>query len=162
MKTIIIALTVATATLAATAADTAAVTKPNIVYIVSDEIAYFEPGFMGGKDLHTPNLDRLAASGVIFRNLLSGGPNCAPARGALLTGKHSGHGSVRENSGDNAIRADEKTIGDVLKPLGYAVGGLANGASAGATQRACRRSMASTCSSATTIRRKRTPIIRHI
>ena len=98
--------------------------KPNIIYIVSDEIAYFEPGFMGGTDLHTPNLDRLAASGVIFRNLLSGGPNCAPARGALLTGKHSGHGSVRENSGDNAIRADEKTIGDVLKPLGYAVGGF--------------------------------------
>ncbi len=105
----------------AMAADTA---KPNIIYIMSDELAYFEPGFMGGKELQTPNMDRLAASGVIMKNVLSGGPNCAPARGALLTGKHSGHGSVRENSGDNAIRADEKTIGDVLKPLGYAVGGF--------------------------------------
>ena len=99
-------------------------TKPNIIYIMADELAYFEPGFMGGKLLHTPNMDRLAASGVIMKNILSGGPNCAPARCALLTGKHSGHGSVRDNSSDNAIRADEKTIGDVLKPLGYAVGGF--------------------------------------
>ncbi len=99
-------------------------TKPNIIYIMSDEIAYFEPGFMGGKELKTPNLDRLAASGVIMKNLLSGGPNCAVARGALLTGKHTGHGSVRENSGDNAIRAEEKTIGEVLKTQGYAVGGF--------------------------------------
>ncbi len=124
MKATLVALTLATAAFTGAAAGTAAATKPNIVYILSDEIAYFEPGFMGNHDLQTPNLDRLAASGIIFRNLLSGGPNCAPARGALLTGKHSGHGSVRGNSRDNAIRADEKTIGDVLKPLGYAVGGF--------------------------------------
>jgi arylsulfatase A-like enzyme len=98
--------------------------KPNIIYILSDELAYFEPGFMGGKELQTPNMDRLAASGIIMKNMLSGGPNCAPARGALLTGKHSGHGSVRDNTTYNSLRAEEKTIGDVLKPLGYAVGGF--------------------------------------
>jgi len=119
----ILAFTVLLAALTA-AADPAPATKPNIIYIISDEIAYFEPGFMGGKDLQTPNLDRLAASGMILKNLMSGGPNCAVARGALLTGKHTGHGSIRENSGDNAIRADEKTIGDVLKTRGYAVGGF--------------------------------------
>ncbi len=96
---------------------------PNIVYILVDELAYFETGFMGARDLHTPNMDRLAAGGVIMRNILSGGSNCAPARCTLLTGRHTGHTSVRGNSGDNAIRADERTIAEVLKPLGYATGG---------------------------------------
>jgi arylsulfatase A-like enzyme len=59
-----------------------------------------------------------------MKNLLSGGPNCAVARCALLTGKHTGHGSVRANSGNSAIRADEKTIGEVLKTRGYAVAGF--------------------------------------
>ncbi len=99
-------------------------TKPNFIHLMSDEIAAFEPGFMGGRELQTPNLDRFPTSGGIMKSLLSGGPNCAVARGALLTGKHTGHGSVRENSGDNAIRADEKTIGEVLKTQGYAVGGF--------------------------------------
>ncbi len=112
-----------TCTLALAISATAA-EKPNIIYILSDELAYFEPGFMGGHDLQTPNMDRLAASGIIMKNVLSGGPNCAPARGALLTGKNSGHGSVRDNTTYNSIRAEEKTIGDVLKPLGYAVGGF--------------------------------------
>ena len=103
---------------------TRAAEKPNILYIMADELAYFEPGFMGGMELLTPNMNRLAASGVIMKNVLSGGSNCAPARGALLTGRHNGHGSVRENSGDNAIRAEEKTIAEVLKPLGYSVGGF--------------------------------------
>ena len=99
-------------------------TKPNIVYIMADELAYFEPGFMGGKELHTPSMDRLAKSGIIMKNILSGGPNCAPARATLLTGKHCGHSSVRGNSGDNSIRTDEKTIAEILKPQGYAVGGF--------------------------------------
>lgn len=106
------------------AGDTPAATPPDIIYILADELACFEPGFMGGKDLLTPNLDRLAAGGMVMRNLLSGGPCCAPARGALLTGKHSGHGSVRENSGQSSIRSDEATISSVLKARGYAIGGF--------------------------------------
>lgn len=112
-------LVLASGLAAAPAAD-----KPNVVLIISDEIAYFEPGFMGGELLHTPNLDRLAASGVVMRQMLSGGANCATARSTLITGKHLGHASVRENTGDIPIRADETTIADVLKPLGYAVGGF--------------------------------------
>ena len=97
--------------------------KPNIIYIMADELAYYEPGFMGGKKLHTPNMDRLAKSGMIFKNILSGGTNCAPSRCTLLTGKHNGHSSIRGNSSDNAIRPEEQTIGELLKPLGYAVAG---------------------------------------
>jgi len=98
--------------------------KPNIIYIICDELSYFGPSFMGSKELQTPNMDRLAASGVIMKNVLSGGPNCAPARCALLTGKHTGHASIRGNSPDDSIRAEEKTIAEVLKPQGYAVGGF--------------------------------------
>ncbi len=72
--------------------------KLNIIYIMADELAYFEPGFMGGKELLTPNMDRLAKSGVIMKNILSGDPNCAPARATLLTGVHCGHNSVRDTS----------------------------------------------------------------
>ena len=99
-------------------------TPPNVIYIMADELAYFEPGFMGGKELHTPNMDQLAASGIIMKNILSGGTNCAPARATLLTGKHCGHSSIRGNSGDNSIRADEQTIAEILKPLGYTIGGF--------------------------------------
>ena len=98
--------------------------KPNIIHIMVDEPGYFEAGFMGNKLLHTPNMDRLAASGVIMMNLFSGGQNCAPARATLLTGKHTGHTSVRGNSGDNSLRADEKTTAEVLKTQGYATGGF--------------------------------------
>jgi hypothetical protein len=53
---------------------------PNFVYIMSDEIAYFDPGFMGNPNIQTPNLDRMAQEGIIFKTMLAGGPNCAPTR----------------------------------------------------------------------------------
>lgn len=98
--------------------------KPNVIYILSDEIAYFEPGFMGGELIDTPNLDQMAAEGIVFRHLLSGAPACAPARATLMTGRHLGRTSVRDNQGDTPIRADEETIASILKREGYATGGF--------------------------------------
>ncbi len=98
--------------------------KPNIVYLMSDELGYFEPGFMGGKNIATPNIDRLAAEGMVFKNLFAGSSVCAPTRCCFLTGKHSGHTSVRSNGGGTPLRADEITIASILKPLGYATGGF--------------------------------------
>ncbi|MBI5769241.1 MAG: arylsulfatase [Verrucomicrobia bacterium] len=98
--------------------------RPNIVHIVSDELGYYEPGFMSGKTIRTPNLDRLAAEGLVFRNMFGGSSVCAPTRGSLMTGKHSGHASIRLNGGGTPLRADEVTIAEVLKPLGYATGGF--------------------------------------
>jgi arylsulfatase A-like enzyme len=69
-------------------------------------------------------LDRLAAEGVIFKNCLAGSAVCAPTRACLLTGKHSGHTSVRLNGGGTPLRADEATFASILKPLGYATGGF--------------------------------------
>lgn len=102
----------------------AAAVRPNIVYIMADELGYFEPGFMGGKNIQTPNLDRMAREGMTFMNMFAGSPVCAPTRCNFLTGKHSGHASVRANGGGTPLRADEKTIAALLKPLGYATGGF--------------------------------------
>src|SRR5690606_14502810 len=88
----------------------AATTKPNIVYIMADELGYFEPGFMGGETIQTPHLDRMAAEGMTFMNMFGGSPVCAPTRCNFLTGKHSGHASVRANGGGTPLRADETTV----------------------------------------------------
>ncbi len=98
--------------------------RPNIVHIVADELGYYEPAFMGGKNIRTPHLDRMAAEGMKFTNMFGGSSVCAPTRCTLLTGKHSGHSSVRLNGGGTPLRADETTIAAMLKPLGYATGGF--------------------------------------
>jgi len=105
-------------------ASAAAPARPNIVYLVADELGYFEPGYAGNPHLQTPNLDQLAAEGVRFTQGLAGSVVCAPARGCLMTGKHSGHTSVRLNGGGTPLRAGEATIASILKPLGYATGGF--------------------------------------
>ena len=102
----------------------AAEARPNVIYIVSDELGYYEPGFMGNRNLQTPHLDKLAAEGIVFRNMLAGSSVCAPTRCCLLTGKHSGHTSVRSNGGGTPLRAEEETIASVLKTRGYATGGF--------------------------------------
>jgi arylsulfatase A-like enzyme len=98
--------------------------RPNVVYIMSDELGYYEPGFMGGRTIQTPHLDRMAAEGMRFHNLFAGSSVCAPTRCCFLTGKHSGHTSVRLNGGGTPLRAEEETIASILKPLGYATGGF--------------------------------------
>lgn len=103
---------------------TGAAEKPNIVHIVADELGYFEPGFMGGQTIQTPNLDALAAGGLVFRNMFAGSCVCAPSRCCLMTGKHAGHASVRVNDGGTPLRADEVTIASLLKKQGYATGGF--------------------------------------
>ena len=97
---------------------------PNIVFIVLDELGYYELSCMGHTILETPNIDRIAGEGMRFTQMLAGGPVCAPTRCCLMTGKHLGHASVRENSGYNAIRSEEFTVADVLKQAGYATGGF--------------------------------------
>jgi len=113
-------------TLAATNNLTAAtgVDKPNIVYMMLDEIGYFELSSMGHKILKTPNVDRLAAEGMRFTQCLAGGPVCGPTRCVLLTGKHLGHCQMRTNGGGTPITADEFTLGEMFKSAGYATGGF--------------------------------------
>ncbi|MBA63180.1 MAG: N-acetylgalactosamine 6-sulfate sulfatase (GALNS) [Planctomycetaceae bacterium] len=98
--------------------------KPNVVYIMADELGYFEPSFMGSQTIQTPRIDELARQGVWFTQGLAGSSVCAPTRCCFLTGKHSGHTSVRVNGGGTPLRSEEVTIGTILKKRGYATGGF--------------------------------------
>ncbi len=97
---------------------------PNIIYLMADELGYYELSCLGNPNLHTPNVDRLAAEGVRFTQALAGSSLCAPTRATLMTGKHSGHASVRTNGGGTPLRAGEETIASMLKKVGYATGGF--------------------------------------
>ena len=97
---------------------------PNIVYIMSDELAYYELSHMGNAYIKTPRIDQMAKDGIRFTQALAASPVCAPLRGQMMTGKHSGHASVRANDGGTPLRADEATIASALKAKGYATGGF--------------------------------------
>lgn len=73
------------------------VLKPNIIYILADDLGYGELGCFGQELIETPNIDKLAETGIKFTQHYSGAPVCAPSRCVLLTGKHPGHAQVRGN-----------------------------------------------------------------
>ncbi len=114
--------------------------KPNIVYILADDLGYAELGCYGQEKIETPNIDALAASGVRFTQHYSGSPVCAPSRCMLLTGKHPGHAYIRGNDewgergdtwnfaaavedpnleGQRPLPEGTNTIGSVLQSVGY-------------------------------------------
>ena len=102
--------------------------KPNIIFLLADDMGYFEPGCYGGKVIETPNIDNLAKGGMTFSNAYCGSNISAPSRCALMTGKHSGHGWIRDNrdigyeDGNVPLRAAEVTVAEVLKSAGYTTG----------------------------------------
>lgn len=101
--------------------------KPNIVYIMADDMGAFDAGCYGQKKIHTPNIDRLAAAGMQFSQAYTGAPVCAPSRCCLMTGLHSGHGRIRANSSTRdgsrvSLRREDVTVAQVLKQAGYATG----------------------------------------
>ena len=91
--------------------------RPNILMIYADDLGWGDVGFNGRKTWTTPHLDRLAAQGTRFTRWYSGAVVCAPSRGCLLTGKYTIHNGCRTNGDD--IPAEETTIAEALKPLGY-------------------------------------------
>ena len=76
---------------------TASNPKPNIIYILADDLGYGELGAYGQQIIETPHLDALAKAGMRFTQHYTGAPVCAPARCVLLTGQHTGHAYVRGN-----------------------------------------------------------------
>lgn len=65
--------------------------RPNIIYILADDLGYSEIGAYGQEKIETPNIDELAKKGMLFTQHYTSAPVCAPARYMFLTGKHSGH-----------------------------------------------------------------------
>lgn len=101
--------------------------KPNIVFILADDLGYGELGCYGEKLIATPNVDRLAAEGMMFTQFYAGCTVCAPSRSVLMTGQHMGHTTVRGNAGRGnpeaqTLRAGDVTIARVLRDAGYATG----------------------------------------
>ncbi len=101
--------------------------RPNIIYVLSDDLAQGDIGVYGQKLIRTPNLDRMAAEGTRFTQAYCGTTVCAPSRTSLMTGLHSGHSPVRANreikpEGQLPLPAATLTVAQVLKSAGYATG----------------------------------------
>jgi len=99
--------------------------KPNIIFILADDLGYGDLGCYGQKKILTPNIDRMAAEGMRFTQAYAGCCVCAPSRCSLLTGKHNGHNRVRDNLPHNIwLRPDDLTVAEVLKQAGYTTGAI--------------------------------------
>ncbi|MDP6340165.1 MAG: arylsulfatase [Candidatus Marinimicrobia bacterium] len=117
--------------------------RPNIIYILADDLGYGELGVYGQKIIETPNIDALARSGMRFTDHYSGSPVCAPSRSVFMTGQHTGHTPIRGNDewkergdtwnyqamfdnpfleGQRPIPDSTITIAEVLKVAGYTTG----------------------------------------
>ena len=111
------------------AAPCAAADKPNIVFVMADDLGYGDVGCYGQKWIRTPHIDRLAREGTRFTDVYAGGSVCAPSRCVLMTGKHLGHARVRGNAASTGgvgperrvpLEPDDVTVAEVLKQAGYA------------------------------------------
>ncbi len=96
--------------------------RPNIVFIMADDLGYGHLGSYGQTKIKTPHLDRMAEEGMRFTQSYSGAALCAAARSILMTGYHGGHTPVRGNSGGIALRDEDVTVAEVLKTAGYRTG----------------------------------------
>jgi arylsulfatase A-like enzyme len=93
---------------------------PNIVFILADDLGYGDLGCYGQQQIQTPHLDRMAADGIRFTQAYAGATVCAPSRCCLMTGKHTGHATVRGNKRPElGLGRDEPTVASLLKKAGY-------------------------------------------
>ena len=129
----------------AVTANLSAADKPNIVFILADDLGWAELGCYGQTKIKTPRIDSIATEGMKFTRAYSGNAVCAPSRCVLLTGKHPGHSTVRNNmamvrygepEGQFPITAEDQTIASLLRVDGYKSGafgkwGLGNTGSTG-------------------------------
>ncbi len=105
--------------------------QPNILFIFSDDAGYGDFGFHGSKEFKTPNLDKFAKEGVLFKQAYVSGAVCGPSRAGLLTGKYQQKFGYEENNvpgymsesclddDDMGLPLDEITMADYLKQIGY-------------------------------------------
>ena len=119
------------------------ISKPNIIFILADDLGYGELGFLGQEYIKTPNIDALASKGMLFSDHYSGAPVCAPARCILMSGQHAGHAEIRGNDewgqrgpvwdyekvfkdssleGQRPVSDTFMTVAAYLKESGYATG----------------------------------------
>ncbi len=99
--------------------------RPNIIWIMSDDLAWADCGCYGQEIIQTPNIDALSAKGIRFTSAYSGSTVCAPSRSSLMQGLHQGHATIRANmlgGYRHGLGQDDTTVAAVLKQAGYATG----------------------------------------
>jgi len=101
--------------------------KPNVIFILADDLGYGDIGCYGQKLIETPHIDNLAANGMKFTNFYAGTSVCAPSRSALMTGQHTGHTPIRGNheiqpEGQMPLPDSAYTLAELFKKAGYATG----------------------------------------
>ncbi len=111
--------------------------KPNIIFILADDMGYGDLSCYGQELFETPNIDRLAEEGMRMTSCYAGSAVCGPSRSVLMTGQHTGHTRVRANSckvggtlgykGDNLRRRinlfnEDLTVGNMMQDAGYHTG----------------------------------------
>ena len=95
--------------------------RPNIIYILADDLGYGDLSCYGQMKFSTPNIDKLAQKGMIFTQHYSGSTVCAPSRSVLMTGQHTGNTPIRGNK-KLPLPAESITLAEILKEKGYVSG----------------------------------------
>lgn len=95
--------------------------KPNVIFVMADDLGYGDLGCYGQTEIETPNIDGMAAEGMKFTNYYAGSTVCAPSRCVLMTALHTGHCFIRGNSKWN-LRIGDVTVGEVAQKAGYKTG----------------------------------------
>ncbi|MBT5168944.1 MAG: arylsulfatase [Opitutales bacterium] len=100
--------------------------RPNIIFIMADDLGYGDLGCYGQTKIETPNIDALARGGMRFAQAYAGGPVCTSSRSVLMTGMHNGHTPARDNVPhyNTYLNSGDVTIAEVLKTAGYRCGGI--------------------------------------
>lgn len=107
---------------AALPTEVAASDRPNIVWVMADDLGYGALGCYGQEKVRTPHLDRMAAEGTRFTQCYAGSMMCAPSRCVLMTGLHAGHARVRANDPKQMLTDGDATVAEALGGAGYACG----------------------------------------
>jgi len=105
--------------------------RPNIIFLMADDLGWGDVGAYGQRHIRTPHVDQLAREGLRFTDVYAGGSVCAPSRSVLMTGQHLGHTRVRGNSGMTGgvgeqrrvpLEPEDVTVAMLLRQAGYATG----------------------------------------
>lgn len=95
--------------------------RPNIIFILADDLGYGDLGCYGQQQIKTPCIDKMAAEGMRFTQHYAGSTICAPSRCSLMTGLHTGHAAIKNNAG-TPLGPDDKTVLEIVKECGYTTG----------------------------------------
>ena len=104
--------------------------RPNIIYVMADDLGYGDLGCFGQRFIKTPNLDRMAAEGMRLTSFYAGCTVCRPSRLSLWTGRHMGHTPIWSNAA-YTFENNEPTVAELLQEAGYATGGIGKWAMGG-------------------------------